>query len=323
MTATVVLTAVTGLVLLTAGAELLVRGASAVALQLGLSALAVGLTVVAFGTSAPEFVVSLQAATRGSAAIAVGNVVGSNICNIALILGLAALVRPTVVQARLYRLDVPLLVVLSLLAALLLAGPGIGRVAGAALLAGLGLYTALTLRQARTESRDVRQEFAQALDRRRLPLVGAVVMLAAGLVLLAVGAELLVRAAVRIAALAGMSEAAIGLTVVAVGTSLPELAASVVAAARGQGDIAVGNVVGSNLFNLLGVLGASAVATPLIVSGMTWRDLLVMLALAVALLPISRSGFVVSRREGALLVLCYVAYLIWLLAFDAGIAPTF
>ena len=298
---------------------MLVRGASALALRLGLSALAVGLTVVAFGTSAPEFVVTLQAVARGSAGIAVGNVVGSNICNIALILGLAALVRPAVVQARLYRLDAPLLVAMSLFTALLLVGPGIGRVGGGALLCGLGLYTLLTLRQAKTEGREVRQEFARAVADLRISLAVAVVQVAAGLVLLAVGSELLVRAAVEIAVLAGWSEAAIGLTIVAVGTSLPELAASVVAAAKGQGDIAVGNVVGSNLFNLLGVLGAAAVVAPLTISGLSWRDLLVMLGLAVALLPISRSGFVVSRREGLLLLLSYVAYVTWLLAAQGGV----
>jgi cation:H+ antiporter len=303
------LLALLALFLLGFGAELLVRGASALALRLGVSPLAVGLTVVAFGTSAPELVVSLGAALKGASDIAVGNVVGSNICNIALILGVTALVRPAQVHAKIFRLDVPLLIVSSLGLAGLLLTVGIGRPVGALMVAGLAGFTIVTLRQARATA-GVPVELP-AGGQRRAGL--DVLFIAVGLIGLTQGGRLLVAAAVTLAESMGVSQATIGLTIVAVGTSLPELATSVVATAKGQGDLAVGNIVGSNIFNILGILGVTAVVRPLALGGITGVDLGVMVVLALAVLPIMRSGFVVSRREGAGLLAAYGGYLWWLI----------
>ena len=312
------------LVVLTVGAELLVRGAVALAVRLGVSALAVGLTVVAFGTSTPELVVTLRAASVGSAAIAVGNVVGSNICNIALILGLGALIRPPSVHAKVFRIDAPVLVVASVVVAVLLSGIGISRVAGVVLLAALALFTAVALRHARNESSDVKGEFddaiGDAIGTRSVWLGWSILQVSAGLALLMAGGSILVAAAVTIATTLGVSEAVIGLTIVAVGTSLPELAATVVAAVRGQGDIAVGNVVGSNIFNLLGIVGAGAVVAPIGAGALPVADLWFMVALAVVLIPIARTGFTVSRIEGALLLTVYGGYIAWLIG-TAGASP--
>jgi len=307
--------ALAALGLLTFAADTLVRGASALALRLGISPLAVGLTIVAFGTSAPELMVSLGAALQGSSDIAVGNVVGSNICNIALILGLAALVRPTAVHANIFRLDAPLMVVASLVLAGMLTCGGVPRIGGAFLLAGLFVYTAATLWRARRESDRVRDEFSRSLGPPSGRLAWELIQVVIGLAGLVLGGQLLVSAALRLAVGFGVSEAVIGLTIVAVGTSLPELATSVVAAARGQGDLALGNVVGSNLFNILGILGTTAVVHPLGRGDIAGWDLGAMVFLAAVLVPIARTGMVVSRIEGAFLVLFYVGYVTWLIAF--------
>lgn len=294
------------LVLLVGSADLLVRSASAVGLRLGLSPLAVGLTIVAFGTSAPELFVSLGAVLDGRTDISVGNVVGSNICNVALILGLSALVKPARVHAGIFRVEAPLLVVSSLLLAGMLWWGEVGRLAGALFLTMLVAFTGSTLRATAGDGEVAREEPAPGRS-----LVVDAALVAGGLVGLGVGGHLLVQAAVTLASAMGVSEALVGLTVVAVGTSLPELATSIVAAARGQGDIAVGNVVGSNLFNILGILGITAMVAPLPQGGISMLDLGVMVGLAVGVLPIMRSGFVVSRLEGGLLLASYVAYVGW------------
>ena len=301
-----------GLGLLYFGAEWLVRGASALALRFGLSPLVIGLTVVAFGTSAPELVVSVGTALEGRGALAIGNVVGSNIVNVALILGLTVLIRPAPVKTQLLRLDVPLMVGASVLLLVLLLDGTLGRAEGALLVAGLVAYTGFNVRQSR------REQAAQAGLAEALPAPSGsagrdAAWVGAGLVLLVVGARLFVGGAVALAGAAGFSEALIGLTIVAVGTSLPELATSVVAALRNEGDIAVGNVVGSNVFNVLGILGVSALLAPLERQGIALFDLGAMLALAILLVPLMRSGFQLARWEGALLMACYVAYLIVLL----------
>lgn len=311
---TAVLLVLGGVILLYGGAEGLVRGSSSLALRLGLSPLVVGLTVVAFGTSMPELVVSVEAALAGQGSIAVGNVVGSNVGNIGLILALSALIAPIAVQARIIRLDLPLLVgVSALLAALLLDGR-LSRGEGALLAAGLLAYTGFTLRAARREGAAVQGEFAEGVGGAPSRSAGVdAALVLGGLGLLVLGARLLVRGAVTIAEGAGMSEAAIGLTIVAIGTSLPELATSVVAALRGEGDIAVGNVVGSNLFNVLGILGVASLVRPLSASGIGAVDLAVMLGYAVVLAPMMWTGRRVSRGEGALLLAGYAAYLVHLL----------
>ncbi len=310
-----ILTLLLGLTLLYVGAEGLVRGASCLGLKFGLTPLVIGLTVVAFGTSAPELLVSVQAGLAGQGAIAIGNVVGSNIANIGLILGLAALVRPINVRAQLVRFELPLVIAVSVLLAVLLWNGVVGRVEGAALFLGVIAFTVYSLRAARAkQAPEVEAEFAEAMPTADRPTWQYVVLTLVGLAVLVVGARVLVSAAVDIARAFGLSEALIGLTIIAIGTSLPELAASMVAAAKREGDIAVGNVLGSNLFNILCVVGLAALLVPLDAGGVSRIDLAVMIAIAVILLPIMRTRFVIGRLEGAGLVLIYAGYLAWLAA---------
>jgi len=296
-----------GLILLTAGAESLVRGASRGAARLGIPSLIVGLTVVAFGTSAPEFAVSIQSAWSGQADIALGNVVGSNIFNILFILGLSALIVPLAIASQLIRIDVPLMIGASALVLLLALDGGIGRIDGVILFSGLVLYTGFQIRQGRRE-----QQGGEGL---REPPAGSgwtdLALVVGGLVLLVAGSNLLVASAVAIAQFLGVSELVIGLTIVAAGTSLPEVATSVVASLRGQRDIAVGNVVGSNVFNILGVLGLSAAVSPAgigVAPPALQFDIPVMIATAVACLPIFVTGREIARWEGGLFLAYYIGY---------------
>ena len=310
---------VVGGALLIGGAELLVRGSSRLAVAAGVSPLVVGLTVVAFGTSSPELTVTVGSAYAGRADVALGNVVGSSIFNVLFILGLSALIAPLVVAQRLVRLEVPLMIAVSVLSLLLGLDGRIGRPDGLLLFAGIVAYTVFLIRQGRREVASVQAEYEEAFgsDPRRqnpwLPNAGLVV---AGLVLLVIGARWLVDAAVATAAALGVSELVIGLTIVAAGTSLPELATSVLAALRGERDIAVGNVVGSNLFNLLAVLGLGSLVAPGGVSvspGALTFDIPVMIAVAVATLPIFFTGHTISRWEGAVFLAYYVAYTTYLI----------
>lgn len=294
---------VASFVLLFAGAELLVRGGAGLALRLGLSALVVGLTVVAYGTSSPELLVSLKAALAGQPGIAVGNVVGSNIFNIAVILGLAALIRPVRVESEVIRRDGPVMLVVTLAALAVLRDGGVTRIEGGLLLAGSVLYTIWIVRAARRES-----STADA-GTPALPLGRALLLIAAGLVVLAFGSRLLVDNAVIVARGLGVSEAVIGLTIIAAGTSMPELATSAVGALRGQSDIALGNVVGSNIFNILFVLGAAAVVHPISGSPLRPVDQLFLLGVAVGLVPMMWTGRTVGRGEGLALLAGYGAYL--------------
>lgn len=309
---------VVGGALLVVGAELLVRGASRLALTLGISPLVVGLTVVAFGTSAPEMAVTVRAAFAGSADVAVGNVVGSNIFNVLLILGVSALIVPLVVAQPLVRRDVPIMIATSLAALLLALDGRISRADGLLLVAGIAGYTVWLIRESRRDPPEVVAEYDEALDaagaRTHRPAVQAG-MVVVGLVLLVLGAQWLVDAAVRTATLLGVSELVIGLTIVAAGTSLPEVATSILAAFRGQRDIAVGNVVGSNIFNVLAVLGLAGLVAPAgvaVPSGALTFDMPIMIAVAVATLPIAVSGYAIVRWEGAVLLLYYVAYTTYL-----------
>jgi cation:H+ antiporter len=302
-----------GFLLLYGGGEALVRGASNLALRFGMSPFVVGMTIVAFATSAPELAVSLQAALAGVDDIAIGNVVGSNIANIGLILGICALLTPTVVRMRLLQLDLPWLIVVSgLLVAFLLDG-GLTRVGGLVFLGGLVAFIYWNIRMARVgqEEEDVRREFEGVVR----PRVGASVdalLILAGLVALVGGGAAFVRGGVSLAEALGVAPALIALTVVAVGTSLPELATSIVAATRGDSDIAVGNVVGSNFFNILGILGITATIQPLQRGGITMVDMGVMLAFAAVLLPLVLVRRRIGRPEGVVLLLGYAAYLGWL-----------
>ncbi|MGE0484595.1 MAG: calcium/sodium antiporter [Gammaproteobacteria bacterium] len=304
--------ALLGLVLLYFGGEWLVRGAAALAARTGISPLAIGLTVVAFGTSAPELVVSLQAALGGASDIAVGNVVGSNIANIGLILGIAALIRPLEVHVNVLRIDSPLMLAASVLMVALLVDGTVGR--GDGLVLGLALlaYIGFTLWQSRRETAENQAEFAAGIPADHGSMAHHLLLVGAGLAALVGGGKALVGAAVAIATALGVSQAVIGLTIVAVGTSLPELAASIVAALRGQGDIALGNVIGSNLFNILGILGVTAMVSPLPRGEVGWDTLGVMLLFALAVWPLALTGQRLVRGEGAALIGAYGAYIGWL-----------
>lgn len=301
------------------GADILVRGASRLALRFGISPLVIGLTVVAFGTSSPELAVSVQSGLVGQADIAIGNVVGSNIFNVLAVLGLAALIAPLTVQQKLVRFEVPLVVGLSVLIFVMALDGRIGAFDGLLLVSGLVAYTMLVILQARREAAAVQAEYdkefgaAAAGLLMRLPV--QIVLVLGGLGLLVLGATWLVDSAVSIARTLEISEAVIGLTIVAAGTSFPELATSVMAAIRGERDIAVGNVIGSSVFNLLGILGIAAVLTPgglQVEPGMVFFDIPVMIAVAIACLPIFGSGHRIERWEGAVFLVYYVIYITYL-----------
>lgn len=298
-----------GLVLLYFGAQVLIKGGAALAFRLGLTALVVGLTVIAYGTSSPELVVSINAALQGNGAIAIGNVVGSNICNIALVLAVCALVLPLTTSAQVIRREIPIMIGVSILLPILLWDRTLGRFDGALLLGVLVLYTWLTIRRARAEAAaEAGREYNQDYGAKQTGLAVSIGLVLVGLALLIGGSHAFVTGAVELATMWGMSQAVIGLTVVAVGTSLPELATSLVAAIRKHGDVAVGNVVGSNIFNVLGIAGFGAVLAPIDASGLSRIDLGMMLLTAIALLPLARTGGRISRLEGAGLLVVYAGY---------------
>ncbi|MFO0931795.1 MAG: calcium/sodium antiporter [Planctomycetota bacterium] len=300
-----------GLLVLVAGAEALVRGAASLAVARGVSPLVVGLTIVAFGTSAPEMTVSVAAALEGKADVAYGNVVGSNIFNVLLILGVCAALTPLVVARQLVRVDVPVMVGVSLLGWLLAADGRVSRVEGGLLVLGLAGYVLLQLRLARNGAAGVEVEEARGPRSLGLQLL----FIAVGLGLLVLGSGWFVDGAVRVARALGVSDLVVGLTIVAAGTSAPEVATSIVATLRGQRDIAVGNVVGSNVFNLLGVLGVSSAVAP---GGVAVPDAALafdtpyMVAVAAACLPIFFTGHRIARWEGWLFLVAYGAYTAYL-----------
>ena len=314
---------IAGLIALILGAELLVRGASKLALSFGISPLVVGLTVVAFGTSSPELAVSVQSAWSGRVDIALGNVVGSNIFNILFILGLSALITPLVVDRQLVRQEVPLMIGVSLLLWALAVDGGISRLDGLLFVVLLLVYTIVVIRQSRRETAADGEVTSMPADTTAWDRHWGVqiLLVVAGLGLLILGATWLVDEAVALARQLGMSELVVGLTIVAMGTSLPEVATSVMAALRGERDIAVGNVVGSSIFNILAVLGISASIAPselLVPPAMPAFDLPVMVAAAVACLPIFFTGHLIARWEGALFLAYYVAYTAYLILDASG-----
>lgn len=311
-----------GIPALVAGAELLVRGASRLAAAAGISPVVIGLTVVAFGTSAPELAVNVNAVFAGESDVALGNVVGSNIANILLILGIAAMVVALPVAARIIRIDVPIMIGTAVLLLLLAAGGEINRFEGFVLVAGLAAYLYLLWRQTRAESAAVRFEFATefgpsgpAGGRGGRTVARDIVLVVAGFVLLVLGGRTIVDGAVGIATQLGVPEVVIGLTVVAVGTSLPEVATAVISGLRGEPDLAVGNVIGSCIFNVLAVVGVTASIAPgpiPVPPSLLAFDLPVMVAVSLITLPIVFVGFAVRRWEGALLVAYYLAYIAYL-----------
>jgi cation:H+ antiporter len=312
-----------GLVALVAGAAALVRGASKLALRLGLPPLVVGLTVVAFGTSAPELAVSTDAVLEGRGGLAIGNAVGSNIFNVLFILGVAALITPLVVHLQVIRQEAPIMIGAALLLILLGLDGELGLFDGALLLGLLVAYTVHLVRQARAEAGgagEFEHELQPAVPGQwDATLPAQLGLIVGGLALLVAGSEALVHAAVVFARALGLSEVIIGLTIVAAGTSLPEVAASVAASLKGERDIAVGNVVGSCVFNILGVLGLGALVASLGPAGalpmppdIARFDLWVMLATLVACLPVFLTGREIARWEGALFLAYYAAYTAYL-----------
>lgn len=313
---------VAGLVLLVVGGEFLVRGASSLAAIIGISPLVIGLTVVAFGTSSPELAVSIQAGLSGNPDIAMGNVVGSNIFNVLFILGACAVILPLLVTQQLVRLEVPIMIAASFLVALLALDGKLGFVDGLLLFAGIAGYTTWAIVRSRRETAAAQAEFAQEYGEQKLApkksgaeIARNVAFVIAGLGVLVLGARWLVDGSITIARAFGIDEVIIGLTIVAAGTSLPEVATSIIATIRKERDIAIGNVVGSNIFNLLAILGISSMVTPgglNVAPSVINFDIPIMIAVAVACLPIFFTGYTIARWEGVLFLLSYVAYTVFL-----------
>mgnify|MGYP002777070863 CR=1 FL=1 len=325
MTIAVIGYLIAGLILLVAGAELLVRGASKLAAALGISPLIIGLTIVAYGTSSPEMAVSVQSSLGGQTDIALGNVVGSNIFNVLFILGVSAIAAPLIVAQQLIRLDVPIMIGVSGLLYLFCLDGRINQSDGVILFIGAVSYTIFLILQGRQEQNpDIQDEYAKFGEQNGSPSwqkwllnIGLIV---AGLVILVLGSRWLVESSIAIARAVGLSELVIGLTIVAAGTSLPELATSVIASLKGERDIAVGNVVGSNIFNILAVLGLSAAVSPagINVSTAAMRfDIPVMIAVAVACLPIFFTGNLITRWEGFVFTIYYCVYTAYLILASA------
>ena len=306
-----VLLVAASLVVLYFGADFLVKGSASLAVRFGISPLVVGLTVVAFGTSAPELLVSVQSALEGNPGIAVGNVMGSNIFNVCAILGISAMICPLRVNPRLIRLDAPVMLVATLLFVGIFRNGSFGRWAGILFFAGICAYTIYCVYKAKRGEAVEGDEEIKPTKSWKLD----VVLVIAGLALLVWGSGLLVDNAVIIAKALGWSEAVIGLTIVAAGTSMPELATSVVAALKKRTDIAIGNVIGSNIFNLLAVLGLTATIAPVETNQINWTDMLVMLGTSLLLLPFMRTGFKIGRGEGVVLFVIYIAYTLYLIVW--------
>ncbi|HSG44763.1 MAG TPA: calcium/sodium antiporter [Anaerolineales bacterium] len=319
-----------GLVILIFGADLLVRGASKLAAAAGIRPLVIGLTIVAMGTASPEIAVSLQAASIGQGSLTLGNVLGSNIFNILFVLGVTAIVAPIIIAEQLIRFDAPIMVGVSVLVFALAADGSIGGFDGIILIFGLLGYTAFALRQTRRESKEVHEEYAREFEDTEKHTIWNtsknILFIVIGLGLLVLGARWLVESATIMAKAVGISELVIGLTVVAVGTSLPEVATSIIAALKGESDIAVGNAVGSNIYNLLGVLGLSGVVSPdgvAVVSRVLTFDFLIMVFVALVCIPVFYVDDNVSRGEGMLFLSYYVLYTAYLIleASQSSVLP--
>lgn len=316
----VILTFVIGLVLLFVGADLLVRGASRLAIILGLTPLVVGLTIVAFGTSAPEGATSIAAALRDQPDLALGNVIGSNIMNVLVVLGMAAMIKPLVVSRQLLHIDVPIMIAVSVLLYVFALNGVISRFESGILLLGIVVYTSWMIRKSRKESQRGAKKTRQ-VQTNKLTIARYTAFVLVGLVMLVFGAEYLVEAASTIARQIGLSELIIGLTVIAFGTSLPEIATSLMAAFKQERDIAIGNVIGSNISNVLMILGVTGLVAPNGISVAPAAlnfDLPFMIAVAIACLPIFFTGHRIGRREGALLFGYYIVYVGYLVLDASG-----
>lgn len=303
-----------GILLLYLGGNLLVTGSVGLAALLGVRPLVAGLTIVAFATSTPELAVTLDAAIEGYSDIAIGNVVGSNVCNIALILGLSAVIAPVRVDPRLFRVDIPIMLASSALLVALLLDDRLTRAEGVLLILGILAYVSLHLwlLLARRSEPDLVGPAASGVRPTRA--ARHVLFVVAGIAALGLGGYSVVNGGVELAKAFGVSNAVIALTVVAIGTSLPELSTTLVAAARSHADIAVGNVIGTNIFNILAILGVTATVRPLVRGGVDWVDLVIMFSVSVLVVPLAWSGLRLGRAKGALLLGCYACYSWWRLA---------
>ena len=308
-----ILLIIVSLIMLYFGASWLVRGAGSLAVKLGITPLVIGLTIVAYGTSTPELIVSVQAAMNNNGGISIGNVVGSNIFNIGIVLGLSALFYPIKIKAEVIRFDIPVMLITALVFLFFFRDHTISRLEGIVLIASGIFYTIYNIRKSKEEKNpEVAEEFQEAMPKPRSGWIDGL-LIALGLGVLMFGSDLLVDNAISLAKQFQVSEAVIGLTIVAAGTSMPELATSVVAALKKQSDIALGNVVGSNIFNILIILGVSALITPIQAPDIGLTDNLVMVGISILLIPLVKTGFLLKRWEGGILVLVYVIYLYHLL----------
>lgn len=315
---------IAGLTFLVVGAEVLVRGGVSFASRIGISSLVIGLTIVAFGTSSPELIVSAKGVLAGSPNIAIGNVVGSNIFNVLFILGISALICPLTVSQQLIRIDVPIMIGVSVLALILSSDGILGKADGILLLTGIVLYTWFVIHLGKKEKKkEVIQEYELefGLARKSKSWLLDIFLIAGGLGVLILGARWFVDGAVGIARGLGISELVIALTIVAAGTSMPEVATSVMASIRKERDIAVGNVVGSNIYNILAILGVSSILAKdglPVSSGVMGFDMPIMIAVAIACLPIFFTGRGISRWEGGVFVFYYAAYTAYLISKSSG-----
>jgi len=301
------------LVLLYFGASWLVKGSSALALKAGVSPLVAGLTVVAFGTSSPEMVVSVNAAISGHGNIAIGNVVGSNLFNICIILGISALVAPLKIKMQLLKIDIPVLILTTIGFMLLFADRHISRLEGFVLVSGIVIYTVVNIILARREkSAEVLAEYDESITPSKMKWYWSAGLILLGLGVLIAGSELLVKGAVVIARSLGVGETIISLTIIAAGTSMPELASSIVATIKKEYDIAIGNIIGSNIFNILAIIGISGIVNPLSAIAISNIDLYAMLGVTLLLLPFFRTSYTLKRDEGIFMIGIYLIYLYYL-----------
>jgi len=294
------------------GADRLVSGSSSIALRLGIKPLIIGLTVVAFGTSSPELAVSFLSALEGKGDIAIGNIIGSNIVNIGLILGISALIKPITVNRQIIKIDTFVMIGVSLLFVFFLWDSYISRIEGIILFALLIGYIIMNIRIT-LKDRSEAKPIEDALEIKKNNIWLDILFIVFGLGLLVWSSDLFVDKAVYFAKMFGLSEAVIGLTIVAIGTSMPELATSVIAAIKGEGDIALGNVVGSNIFNILSIIGIVAIISPISTSEIRIVDMATMILMAAIIYPLARTGYLIDRKEGGLLILIYIIYTAYLL----------
>lgn len=306
---------VVGLAMLYAGSELLIRGSVSIAKRMHISQLVIGLTIVAFGTSTPELVVSINAAIEGQSDVSLGNIVGSNIANIGLILGLSAVILPLIIRVNTIRREIPIMIAVSIIMIPMSLDGVISQIEGGLLVIALIAFIYFSYTQSKKEKEEIQIPIEGDSSDKKSPfaLTKNLGFVIAGIALLYFGSSLTVDNAVSIANSVGISERIIGLTIIAIGTSLPELITSVGAARKGHSDLSIGNVIGSNIFNILGILGISSLIAGININPAIWTDYAVMIGFSLVLIPVIKSGFIITRKEGYALVAAYSLYMVFLL----------